>query len=503
MVHFFSQLARTGLKGPAFLDLLALFKTDTLSVLHSGHGREGEGFSVIGRNPLVTVRVNDEESPAVVEISPNIPWARQSYANLPADPLDAWESVLHDPPLDFPHHPLTSWIGYFSYDIARLLENIGNSARSDLNTPLLEWRLFEEYFLYDHARSEWTLVATADHEHPRAEKILDDMAAQLARSAPEIPPASPQSRIVEQLPRGEFLSAVQRIKDYIAAGDIFQANFAQRWKVQTDAHPIDIFRRLMHESPAAYAALIISPDDSRAIISASPELFLHRFGGDLFTRPIKGTRPRDLHDPVHDEQLRAELLHSEKDKAELAMIVDLLRNDLGRVAEYGSVHVIAPREIEKLPTLWHAAATIRASLFSPSISQSKYDPAADPRPLLADHTWAPLIRATMPGGSITGAPKIRAMQIIEELEKTRRGLYCGAIGCIGTQPEQRSETLTLFHPVGTLNIAIRTIQMHHNIATLHAGAGIVADSTPELEYDETLHKAAAILRALGISELNH
>ena len=480
MLPCFSQIARTGLPGPAFLDFLARFKGDEFSVLHSGHPGGGEGFSVIGRNALVQVRVEDERSRAVLHTSRHLTGLERTDVQRPADPLDALEHVLTaDPQLLLPHHPLTTWIGYISYDIARRIEEIGNTAKNDLHTPLLEWRLFEQYYLYEHATQMWSVVVTLESDRARAEKVLSHMAEEVARSADSFTSRTPKSRILEQMPRGEFIARVRRIKEYIAAGDIFQANFAQRWRVETDAHPIDIFRRLMQQSPAPYAALLVNGD--RAIISASPELFLHRIGRDVFTRPIKGTRPRDLQNAARDEQLRTELLHSEKDKAELAMIVDLLRNDLGRVAEYGSVKVVAPREIEMLPTLWHAVATLRASLATPNAQQ-----------------WSPLLRAALPGGSITGAPKIRAMQIIEELEQTRRGLYCGAIGCIGTEPEHRTDKSIRLHPVGTLNIAIRTLQMHGNIATLHAGAGIVADSDPALEYEETLHKAAALLRALGV-----
>ncbi len=472
MLSSFAQLARTNLPGPVFLDFVSRFKGDSFSVLHSG---QGEGFSVIGCHPLVEVRVDDETSAAVLRTSPELSKMHRSGAKLPGDPLDALEYVIAgDRELFRPHHPLTAWIGYISYDIGRCIEEIGKSAGDDLHTPLLEWRLFEQYYLFEHATQTWSVVVTFEKDQTRAEQIIDQMAGKLAVSEEDHPCPASQSGIIEQTPRDEFIAKVLRIKEYIAAGDIFQANFAQRWRVETDAHPVDLFRRLMQESPAPYAALLVSGD--RAIISASPELFLHRSGSEVFTRPIKGTRPRDLLDPVRDEDLRAELVHSEKDKAELAMIVDLLRNDLGRVAEYGSVQVVTAREVEKLPTLWHAVATIRASIATSETQQ-----------------WSPILRATLPGGSITGAPKIRAMQIIEELEQTRRGLYCGAIGCIGTQPDSKGSL-----PLGTLNIAIRTIQMRGNIATLHAGAGIVADSDPALEYEETLHKAAALLRALGV-----
>ena len=199
---------------------------------------------------------------------------------------------------------------------------------------------------------------------------------------------------------------------------------------------------------------------------------------------------------MHDEQLRTELLHSVKDRAELAMIVDLLRNDLGRIAQYGSVRVTTERAIDALPTLWHAHSDIEAALFTPPID---WNPSLDPRPDTRVKPWAPLLRAIFPGGSVTGAPKIRATQIIEELEPHRHGLYCGTIGAISSVAEPlnaSSGRAKQILPTATFNLAIRTMQMVGDILTIHAGAGIVADSDPEAEYQETLHKARALLAAI-------
>jgi anthranilate/para-aminobenzoate synthase component I len=279
---------------------------------------------------------------------------------------------------------------------------------------------------------------------------------------------------VDAISADAYRAKVERVKEYIAAGDIYQANLAQRWAVETSDSAEEIYRRLCRLSPAPYAGFsrFVSGDGvERAVMSASPELFLNVGEGRVITRPIKGTRRRDVDDTARDEALRAELVASEKDKAELAMIVDLMRNDLGRVSEYGSVCVEAAREVEKHPTVWHTVATVSSRL-------------------KAGAGLADLLRAVCPGGSITGAPKIRAMQIIEELEGFRRGLYCGNIGAIG------AEARTL-----TLNIAIRTILMQEGMARVFAGGGIVADSDAQAEYDETLVKAAAMLRALGVGGL--
>jgi para-aminobenzoate synthetase component 1 len=458
----FTQAARTGLSGPPFLDLLHRFSNEPLAALYSGDGR---GHSVIGRKPLLTLSAANEHSR--LEVRSPLPQASFAVGSTPArsDLLDQFTAALV--PIAS-HHPLTAWIGHFAYDLTRTIEPLPSIATNDHALPLLHWQLFEEYLLFDHATERWDVVLTQNGNGDDPEKRLNAMGELLADTPQGVPSAVPISSLLEAMPRDVFLRSVEKIQAYIAAGDIFQANFAQRWKVATDAHPIDLFERLMARSPSQYAALLIdfTPDGTRwAAISASPELLLQRRGTHLLTRPIKGTRPRDLVDAANDERLRTDLLHSEKDQAELAMIVDVLRNDFGHVADYGSVKVTAPRVIEALPTLWHAHSDIEATY-------------------TGVENIAPLLRALLPGGSITGAPKIRATQIIEELEPHRRGLYCGSIGTLSTHDS-------------TLNLAIRTLQMRGNLITLHAGAGIVADSTPEHEYEETLHKAAAMLRAIN------
>lgn len=486
------QTARPPIPGPAFLDILTRFdQGQPLAVLHSGHQ---QGFSVIAQKPLLTLsaRHNDRTLHIRNDGLPVPPVLADS------EPLlQQWSSAISSTHLH-PHSPLTGWIGQISYDIGRTLERIPAHATDDLHWPLLHWRLFDEYFLFDHATQSWTLIATDWPGRSQSIELrLARMAHTITEALPHIPaPHIPPAILLESLPRETYLQHVQRIQNYIAAGDVFQVNYAQRWKLRIPARPIDIFRNLMLHSPSPYASLLVV--DDKAAISASPELFLQRTDKHLTTRPIKGTRPRDLANLMHDEELRRELLHSEKDQAELAMIVDLLRNDLGRIASYGSVHVTTPREIEMHPTVWHGVATIEAELFTRKFADVSHR-SADPRINTFAASWAAIIAALMPGGSITGAPKIRAMQIIEELEPTRRGLYCGAIGCISSSDDALTDRLTLTRATATLNIAIRTIQLVGENAYIHAGGGIVADSDPEKEYDETLHKAAAMFRALGLN----
>jgi para-aminobenzoate synthetase component 1 len=263
--------------------------------------------------------------------------------------------------------------------------------------------------------------------------------------------------------RDEYLANVHRAKRYIAAGDAYEVNLTQRFSTTTDAPPLDIYRRLRLANPAWFSAYLAW--DDRAILSVSPELYLDLCGQHAITRPIKGTRPR-TGDPATDARHRAELITSIKDQAELNMIIDLLRNDLGRVSRVGTVQVISPGQIEEHPTVFHRVATVVGEL-------------------TPDHDWTDLLRATFPGGSITGAPKVRAMQIIEELEPTPRDAYCGAIGYIGLDGTM------------VLNLAIRTMIQTGQSLHLYTGGAIVADSDPHDEYNETMAKAAGMLRALG------
>jgi para-aminobenzoate synthetase component 1 len=241
-------------------------------------------------------------------------------------------------------------------------------------------------------------------------------------------------------------------------------NLSQRFHTRSPLTPQELYERLRASSPAPYSALLEM--GSRAVISSSPELFLQTEGRRVVTRPIKGTRRRGR-SSEEDERLRAELLASPKDDAELAMIVDLERNDLGKVCEAGSVVVSDAKSLETHPTVHHLAATV----------EGKLKPGAGA---------VDLLRATFPGGSVTGAPKIRAMEIIDELEPTRRAAYTGAIGRIG------------FDGRVALSVAIRIIEKHGEDVWFQTGGGLVADSDPAREYDETLVKASGIVRALGI-----
>lgn len=331
--------------------------------------------------------------------------------------------------------------GYFAYELKRFAERVPALARDDLALP-------ECYLAFYDRIARFDPCATACGNTPVR-------CSPLARSGPL--PAS-------TFGREDYLRAVARAKDHIVSGDVYQVNLSHRFRVPLVGDPFDAYLRLRARNPAPFAACLNFPE--LQVLSASPERFLRVDPATrrIQTRPIKGTRPRGR-TPSEDHRLARELLASEKDRAENVMIVDLERNDLGRVADIGSVRVTELAALETFPSVFHLTSTIEARLRE-------------------DRDIVDLLRATFPGGSVTGVPKVRAMEIIDALEPTARSVYTGAIGYIG------------FDGSLDLNIAIRTAAVKHGVAYIQAGGGIVADSEPSTEYEETLHKAAALIDAL-------
>ena len=269
--------------------------------------------------------------------------------------------------------------------------------------------------------------------------------------------------VVSTFSRESYVHAVERVREYVRAGDVFQANLSQRFEAPAPEPPFDLYRRLRERNAAPFAAYFDFGDG--VVASASPELFLRLEGDRVETRPIKGTSPRGW-TPRHDSALGVALSESEKDRAENVMIVDLLRNDLSRVCRDHSVEVPELCEVERYATVHHLASTVVGRL-------------------RAGLGAVDLLRATWPGGSITGAPKVRAMEIIAELEPTRRGVYTGSLGYVS------------FAGAMETSIAIRTFVVKDGRALFQAGGGIVADSDPEREYEETLDKARGMVAALA------
>lgn len=364
--------------------------------------------------------------------------------------------------------------GYIGYEMGRFLEHVSHpppdELRDEFRLPDMAMGFYDQLIAFDEAdRRAWIIArdcGVADAPG-RLERLRAGLAK--ARAAPLAPPPDrfDIGAWSANFSRTAYEQAVSRVIEYIISGDIFQANIAQRFCVELggEFNRFALYRRLREINPAPFAAFLEMGDF--AIASSSPERFLTLKQGKLEARPIKGTRPRGA-TPAQDAALARELMASEKDRAENVMIVDLLRNDLSRVCSDGSIAVPALCALESFASVHHLVSVVTGEL----------------RPGLGP---VDALRAAFPGGSVTGAPKIRAMQVIAELEPDMRGPYCGGMGYIGYDGGM------------DMNIAIRTIAMQAGQAVFHAGGGIVADSVPAMEYDESLDKARALFAAFGIA----
>jgi para-aminobenzoate synthetase component 1 len=363
-------------------------------------------------------------------------------------------------------------VGFFSYEFGLRFEGVKRTSADDLAVPEAEWAFYDGVIACDEADGR-IFAATNRREEKDAMRVLDRIERE-AKAAVAERRTNDQASGQRVWPRADvranftpegYARAVERVKDYIRSGDVYQINLSQRFETPLPCTPAELYRRLRTQSPAPYGCFLNF--GGVQVAGVSPERFLRVEGDRVSTRPIKGTRPRGKQ-AEEDDRLRAELAASAKDRAELLMIVDLERNDLGRVCVPGSVHVEGLYAIEAHPTVWHQVADVSGRL---APGRDVFD----------------CIRAAFPGGSITGAPKIRAMQIIDELEPHRRHLYTGAMGYLG------------FDGRGELNIAIRTITCMGGRAYFHAGGGVVWDSDPVAEYEETLTKAKALRAALEMA----
>ncbi len=428
--------------------------------LDSGRpGCEGGRYDILAADPMATLVTRG----GVTEVR-----GPDGVALLPDDPFDLLRRLLGPrggTPAGLPF--AGGAIGWFGYDLARRLERLPVRTLDDEGLPEMAVGLYDWALVVDHAeRRSWLAGQGRD---PATARRWPELAALLGRPrpGPSRAPFRVRAPVASNLEPADYRAAFERIQRYIRAGDCYQVNFAQRFSAPVAGDPWSAYRRLRRINPAPFAAYLNTPH--ARVLSASPERFLEVRDGAVETRPIKGTRPRGA-DAVGDAALAAELAASPKDRAENLMIVDLLRNDLGRNCALGSVRVPALFEVERYATVHHLVSTVTGRL-------------APGRDALA------LLRGCFPGGSITGAPKLRAMEIIEELETHRRGIYCGAIGYLG------------FDGAMDTNIVIRTLVQARGRVSFWAGGGIVADSEAEAEYRETFHKAAALLRLLEGAEL--
>ncbi len=441
-------------------DLYWLFKDEEYSFfLDSGMDSEKLGrYSFIGFNPFIVFKSKNND----IELTMD---GEQKY--VAGDPFDILKELLSKYNMSYETEiPFVGGaVGYFSYDLCHYIEKLPRTAKDDVNIPDCFLGFYDGIIVIDHKLNKIYIISLGIKDTPKS--IIDRIEYRIKEGEAKIfntkkSFSHKNIKLIANMTKDEYIRSINKVRDYIESGDIYQANFTQRFECNYEESPHELYAKLRTINPAPFASFI--DFGGGYIVSSSPERFVKVTDGVIETRPIKGTRPRGETEK-EDKMNREELLNSEKDKAELLMIVDLERNDLGRICKTGSVKVSELFHLEKYSTVYHLVATV--------IGEIKEECDA-----------IDVIKATFPGGSITGAPKIRAMEIIDELEPTQRNVYTGSIGYIG------------FNGDMDLNIVIRTIVCKEDKAYFQVGGGIVWDSDPELEYKESLHKAKALIKAL-------
>jgi anthranilate synthase component I len=480
----FSRLARQGNLVPVYETFTADLLTPVGAYLRLAHnaryafllesvegGEKIARYTFVGANPAEVFRYT--KGACVLESGGHV-------SSVQSNPLDFLRKrILRYRPVRVPGLPplVAGAIGYFAYDMVRLFERVPDRLKNDLTNDDAVMMFFLGLIVFDHVRHRvWIVrnVFTEGEGNLRAkyDAVVRDIS--VTRRVLDLPikengrkskrRATPL-RVESNFTRPQFLAAVRKSKEYVRAGDVFQVVISQRFSARTDADPFEIYRALRVLNPSPYMYFLKLGET--AIVGSSPEMLLKVQGLEAFYRPIAGTRPRGK-DEAEDQLLAAELAADPKERAEHIMLVDLGRNDLGRVSEYGSVRVERLEFVEHYSHVMHLVSTLRSRL----------------RP---DVDCLDALAACFPAGTVSGAPKVRAMEIIDELEPTRRGIYAGAILYLDFS--------------GNLDscIAIRTMVVKNGLASVQAGAGLVADSVPEREYQETVNKARALIAALEVA----
>lgn len=450
------HMEKIDLKRP-FIDMAAGFSSMPGTVLlMSGGGLDCSRYHILGIRPWLSLTGRGQE----IKISINA----KSF-DLESDPFDTLRMILKIfhieslSPLPF----ISGLMGYLAYDLKDHIERLPRTSIDDLGLPHI--CLFAPSIILIHDKvDKSTRLCTSPRSRMDDDPIswVEHISTAACQSLPfERGVKKPLKDLRPNMTKEEYISSIERIMDYISSGDVYQVNFAQRFESDFSDNPFEFFKACYRDNPAPFFAFINA--GTHYIVSTSPERFLCMKGMDIETRPIKGTRPRGK-GKSEDRALKKELEDSEKDAAELSMIVDLLRNDLGKVCECGSVQVAQHKRIEEYQNVFHMVSIVRGRM------DKRYDS-------------VDLIKAAFPGGSITGCPKIRAMEIIDELEPNRRHIYTGSIGYIS------------FHDTMDLSIAIRTALIYNKKIFFSCGGGIVYDSNPYEEYNETLHKGETLMKA--------
>jgi len=446
-----------------------LFKDNRFSFfLDSGMDPDRLGrYSFMGADPFLVVSSRGSR------ITTARGGEKTALSGNPFDVLDHFLKVYRleadKPPVPF----IGGAVGYLSYDLCHFIERLPASAVDDLQLPECYFGFYDLVLAFDNLKGKAYIISSGFPELKeevrleRAARRLKEVKEELKGISPgaEAPPlpATASGGLTGGFSHQEYAAAVEKARQYIIAGDIFEVNLSQRFQAQLSLEPYQLYQRLRQINPAPFAAYL--GFDEVTVASASPERFIRLRGDWVETRPIKGTRPRGKNE-AEDKALADELTGSVKDRAENMMIVDLERNDLGRVCRYGTVKVTELAVLERFPTVFHLTSTIEGRLKE---GKGGID----------------LLKASFPGGSITGAPKVRSMEIIDELEPTRRSIYTGNIGYLG------------FNGDLDLSIVIRTFIIKDGRAYYQVGGAVTYDSNPEAEYQETLDKAGALVKALN------
>ena len=419
----------------------------------AAHGHPDNRYDILVANPLATLETRDG-----ISVVTDPTGQQQSSDQDPFSLLHALQSELLPACPAIDDLPFTGGaVGYFAYDLGRQVEKIPTLAIQDIQAPDMAVGLYDWALIADHQTCQLTLVA------PDTSARLQWLQAQRSTQSDQREPFRLTSEWQANMTLDSYTRKFNQVQNYLTAGDCYQINLAQRFNAGYQGDEWQAYRTLESQNGAPFSAFIRL--DQAAVLSVSPERFLKLKDNKIETKPIKGTRPRSA-DPATDHANADDLKHAEKDRAENLMIVDLLRNDIGRVASPGTVRVPSLFAIESFPAVHHLVSTVTAEL--------------DPKQYAATD----LLRACFPGGSITGAPKVRAMEIIEELEPHRRSVYCGSIGYISRCGQMDT------------SITIRTLITSETQIYAWAGGGVVADSEVQSEYQETLDKLSKILPIL-------
>jgi len=485
----FTALARPGTLVPVWRDCLLDVETpvSAFAKLRRGPfafllesapagGETWARYTFMGTEPRAAWRVRDG---VVEDWAPGIGW---HGSRRPSDPLDDLRDLVTAyEPAEVPELG-AFWagaVGFFGYDVVRLIERLPDAPPRGLDVPDAVFAFTRGLVIVDNLRAQARVVVavplSGGEGAATLRRVYDEACAEIEEtisrlyargSVPplDLDPDAPPARGRSNYEREQFLRDVTRIKEYILAGDCFQALLSRRIDVPLDFDPAALYRALRALNPSPYMYHLVL--DGLQLVGSSPELLVRLADGKVTLRPIAGTRPRGV-SAEDDERLSAELLADEKERAEHVMLVDLGRNDVGRIARYGTVKVTELMKIERYSHVLHIVSQVEGQL-------REGDSAID------------VFRATFPAGTMTGAPKVRAMQIIDELEPERRGPYAGAVGYLSAGDRRMD-----------LAITIRTCLISGDTASVQAGAGIVADSEPEREWEETESKARALLTAIG------